>query len=117
MGVSVKLNWYGDQVTNEVKQAAAEGLLLGAEYLLEEANRVVPHDQGTLQRSGEASVDEENLVAADSYDTPYAVRVYEHPNYKFQNGRIGKWLEVTYNKYGKTALKIVADTIARRMRG
>lgn len=117
MGVGVKLNWYGDQVTSEVKQAAAEGLLLGVEYLLEESNRVVPLDQGPLERSGEASVDEENLIAADSYDTPYAVRVHEHPEYKFQNGRIGKWLEVTFNKYGKTAFKIVADTIAGRLRG
>jgi len=28
-----------------------------------------------------------------SYDTPYAARLHEHPEYNFQNGRQGKYLE------------------------
>ncbi|MCE5322143.1 minor capsid protein [bacterium] len=117
MGVSVKLNWYGDQVTREVKEAAAEGLLLGAEYLLEESNRVVPHNEGTLQRSGETSVDDEKLEANVSYDTPYAARLHEHPEYKFQNGRIGKWLEVTLKKCESEVAKIIAGPIKRVLGG
>ncbi len=51
----------------------------------------VPHDEGTLQNSG---VVEE--VAGDvviSYHAPYAARLHEHPEYTFQKGRKGKYLE------------------------
>lgn len=53
----------------------------------------VPHDIGTLQNSG--AVDEG--LTPDSriigYHTPYAARLHEHPEYHFQRGRKGKYLE------------------------
>jgi hypothetical protein len=52
----------------------------------------VPHDEGTLQNSGTV----EDLPNGDiiiGYHTPYAARMHEHPEYRFQKGRKGKYLE------------------------
>jgi hypothetical protein len=67
---------------------------------LQESNKIVPHDEGTLERSGntDVHVSTKGVDASVYYDTPYAVRLHEHPEYTFQNGRQGKWLESTIEK-------------------
>jgi hypothetical protein len=96
----------------EVKQASMKALSDGAEYLLQEANKGVPIKEGHLQRSGIVSMDQTKPVANISYDTPYAVRLHEHPNYNFHNGRRGKWLELTVQEKGAK----VKDFIAKRLK-
>lgn len=51
----------------------------------------VPHDEGTLQNSG--TVEEVNGDVVIGYHTKYAARLHEHPEYRFQKGRKGKYLE------------------------
>lgn len=51
----------------------------------------VPHDTGNLQNSG--TVEEVNGNVIVGYHTPYAARMHEHPEYHFQKGRKGKYLE------------------------
>lgn len=51
----------------------------------------VPHDKGTLQNSGLVEEVDGNVVVG--YHTPYAARLHEHPEYRFQKGRKGKYLE------------------------
>lgn len=51
----------------------------------------VPHDEGTLQNSG--TVEEINGEVVVGYHTKYAARLHEHPEYRFQKGRKGKYLE------------------------
>lgn len=56
----------------------------------------VPHDEGTLQNSGTV----ETLPNGDivlGYHTPYAARLHEHPEYHFQKGRKGKYIEDPIN--------------------
>ncbi len=51
----------------------------------------VPHDEGTLQNSGTVEV----MPGGDiilGYHTPYAARLHEHPEYRFQRGRKGKYI-------------------------
>lgn len=52
----------------------------------------VPHDKGMLQGSGhtEPSSGSSYLVG---YNKVYASRLHEHPEYRFQKGRKGKYLE------------------------
>lgn len=109
--MSGRIVWRGRQVSAQVRRAAAEGLFDAAEFLLEEANRTVPFAEGTLARSGTPSVDAGSLTAAVSYDTPYARRQHEHPEYRFQGGRRGKWLEKTLAEVGDQARQYVADRI------
>lgn len=51
----------------------------------------VPHDKGTLQNSGNVEQIGDDVVVG--YHMPYAARLHEHPEYKFQKGRKGKYLE------------------------
>jgi len=54
--------------------------------------REVPHDEGILQASGR--VDKDNPDYSEvGFHTPYAARLHEHPEYHFQKGRKGKYLE------------------------
>lgn len=51
----------------------------------------VPHDIGTLQDSGVSQPVGDHVEVG--YHTPYAARMHEHPEYHFQKGRKGKYLE------------------------
>lgn len=84
-----------------VRKAAAQGLTDGAEHLLEESNRIAPIEEGTLIRSGVASVDEQQLRAAVSYDTPYAVRQHEDTRLRHDSGRQAKFLEASAKRRAK----------------
>lgn len=54
---------------------------------------------------------EDGLVAAVFYNTPYAVRLHEHEEYNFQEGRRGKWLENALFREASTVKRIIADSL------
>ncbi|WP_347242883.1 hypothetical protein [Thermogutta sp.] len=93
--LSVRALWHGDKIQQKVNTGAPDVVWQASEHILEEANRTVPLDTGALMRSGRTHVDPASLTAYISYNTPYAVRVHEHPEWHFQGGRRGKWLELT----------------------
>lgn len=82
----------------ELEQRIIAGENLGAEFLLAEAVDRSPWDEGTLAGSGAVeratSAQEGSAV---SFDTPYAPRLHEHPEYNFSTdsnpNAQGKWLE------------------------
>lgn len=80
-------------VLAKIRKAAARAVRDGAEFLLEDANRTAPIEEGTLIRSGQVSVD--GLTASVSYDTPYAARQHEDTRLRHDEGRRAKWLELT----------------------
>ncbi|MDN5687009.1 MAG: minor capsid protein [Brachybacterium sp.] len=94
-----------------VEGAAQRGLALAAEYVLQQANQAVPIEEGTLQRSGRASVDDDGLRAAVSYDTPYAVAVHEDLTARHDEGRTAKWLEQAMNDSADQVGQIIAQAI------
>lgn len=51
----------------------------------------VPHDKGMLQNSGTVENDGDGAIVG--YNKVYAARLHEHPEYHFQKGRKGKYLE------------------------
>lgn len=100
-----------DTPTSRVEGAAERGLALAAEHILTESRRVVPIEEGTLERSGATSVDGNR--AAISYDTPYAVRQHEELGYRHDDGRQAKYLEEPMLAERDTAMAIVAEQIRR----
>jgi hypothetical protein len=62
-----------------------------ASEVLRLSQREVPHNVGTLQNSG--AIEDENDYEIVGYNTVYAARLHEHPEYRFKNGRKGKYLE------------------------
>lgn len=77
---------------------AAEGKDIAQEEAADELLRLsqaeVPHDKGMLQDSGHTERDgEDMLVGYGGMAAPYAAKLHEHPDYRFQKGRKGKYLE------------------------
>ncbi|HEY3683468.1 MAG TPA: hypothetical protein VGL93_10535 [Streptosporangiaceae bacterium] len=72
---------------------AIAGLIDATELLLGESRKRVPIEEGTLERSGQASVDEGSLVGAVSYGTPYGVYQHERLDLRHDQGRTAKYLE------------------------
>jgi hypothetical protein len=95
----------------ETHAAAVRGLTKAAEHLLQVAKTLVPIEEGTLERSGVASVDETTLRAAVSFDTVYAVNQHESMDFRHDNGRIAKYLEVAMLTEGYTLEEILANEI------
>lgn len=102
------LDWDGEEVFEVTGAATAEGLTLAAEYLLAKAKEVVPLEEATLERSGVASVDEEELEAAVSFDTPYAARQHEELTWRHAPGRKAKYLEETAVEERETIAELIA---------
>lgn len=68
-----------------------------AEEVLRLSQLEVPHDEGTLAGTGTVTDNYEGDVAV-GYNTPYAARLHEHPEYNFQKGRKGKYLTDPINR-------------------
>jgi len=87
----IRVTWRGAIVQKLVEEAAADGAKVAALRLLDDAQQRVPLDDGTLRDSAAVTTDGDTAVV--SYDTPYAVRLHESPQYDFQGQGEGKWLE------------------------
>lgn len=89
-----------NQNIKKLEQAQKRALMMTGEALKTEVinMQVVPKDTGELERSG--FIDEsklERLVISLVFDTPYARRLYWHPEYNFRQdinpNAQGMWLE------------------------
>lgn len=97
--MSIRVSWRGQAVSRDVERKGEKALRLAAEYLLEESNRTVPIEEGTLGRSG--GTDAQGLEATVFYDTKYARRQHEETRYAHDPGRRAKWLELTLREQTK----------------
>ena len=79
-----------------IKQGVPRALMDVAVEVLRLSQFEVPHDEATLQNSGTVEVVSDNVILG--YHTPYAARLHEHPEYRFQRGRKGKYLEDPINR-------------------
>lgn len=116
MARNFRLRLQGDLAARQMREAAARGLYLGSEHVLQLSNEVVPLDESELQRSGTASVDPPSLTGMVSYDTPYAVIQHERLDYRHAPGRTAKYLENSLNAGRQAVAAIVAAEMRRAMR-
>lgn len=75
----------------KLPKAAQQGIHDVATEILRLSGFEVPHDTGLLQSSG--AVDDRKDESIVGYNKVYAARLHEHPEYRFQKGRKGKYLE------------------------
>ncbi len=113
MPQDVEITWNGVKATAAVRAAAVRGLRMSAEFLLGEAVKLVPLDEGTLQHSGRATVDAEAMEGIVSFDTPYAVIQHEDETLFHANGRQAKYLEEPWMYNGLKFMDIIAEQIRR----
>lgn len=112
-----KYKWLGDKVKKEVAKQAGQALFKGSTHILNEANRIAPHDEGILTQTAGVEVDEKKLVAHIFYTQKYAPRLHENPQFNFGKGREGKWLEKTMLNQHEKVLKFMADEIKKAFKG
>jgi hypothetical protein len=120
--MTLHMKWYGDKAQALARKGAARGLQLGAEHVLEEANRIVPIDESTLLKSGHAwppsqvgHVGGAGLQAAVTYDTPYAVRQHEELTWRHDAGRQAKYLEQPINTEKPAVETLIAREVKREL--
>lgn len=114
--MSSEIRWYGDRVEEKVLRAAVNALTLTGEVLLTESNRTVPWEEGTLERSGSVDVDKGEMVAAVSYDTPYARMQHEETSFSHRSGRRAKWLKDTLEEQKDRLLSFLRDELKKGFR-
>lgn len=80
-----------------------------ADEVLRLSSREVPHDTGELQNSAEVEQGFDEVTVG--YNKVYAARLHEHPEYNFQKGRKGKYLEDPI----KNNLRVFREYIVKSM--
>ncbi|MFC8432256.1 minor capsid protein [Streptomyces sp. NPDC057253] len=101
--------------TSRGRRLQSEGLRRGLEHVLAESRKIVPLEEGTLERSGRVDVD--GLDGAVSYDTVYARRQHEELTWKHLPGRTAKYLEIPMNRERDVVLQLMATPLRRWLRG
>lgn len=79
------------EVIERTRWGAKRGLRKAGDRVVEGASRSVPYELGELSNS--ATVDADENFAVISYDTVYAARMHENPQFNFQGGREAGWLD------------------------
>jgi hypothetical protein len=101
--------------TSRGQRLAEEGLQRGLEHVLGEARKLVPLEEGTLERSGRVVRD--GLNGAITFDTVYARRQHEELTWKHLPGRQAKYLEQPMNTERDVVLRLMAVPLRRWLRG
>lgn len=112
-----RVTWRGREIAEELRGAGVRGLRKAGEHLLGESRALAPLEEGTLERSGTVTVDEQELTATVSYDTPYAVRQHEDMTYQHAPGRQAKYLEQPMNSERDVMQALIATELRRAVRG
>jgi len=105
--------WHVAEALHKVREGGEDGLEEAAQGLLERANLHVPRLTGHLQDTGRAEADGEE--AAVSYDTVYAARLHEHPEYNFRGQGRGKWLQLAAEEEPRPILEDIADGLRKKL--
>ena len=80
-----------DKLTPEILAASNKAEDLVADEVLRLSQHEVPKDKGYLEGTGVSDRDKQGAFVG--YNTPYAARLHEHPEFNFKKGRKGKYLE------------------------
>jgi hypothetical protein len=115
--------------------AANHAMVENTESLLGKSMRIVPHDEGMLEGSGSARVqnqevahgmDDGQLIQTGvappvlpgaiitgevSYNKPYAARQHEELSYQHKEGRQAKYLETPLKEFNKKFAQNIADAV------
>ena len=96
--VNIKLN---NANINKLIEAHSRALEMTGEAVLSDikTSQVVPKETGTLEDSGFVDLSEiKEAIVRIVFDTPYARRLYWHPEYNFRHDKNpnaqGKWMEI-----------------------
>ena len=118
----VKITLYPDKIKklHEISQKAFE--LMVKEVLSDIRNsQVVPKNTGELERSGFPDIDVQKMVAKIVFDTPYARRLYWHPEYNYRQDKNqyagGLWMQTYIDGEKKNFVKETYSKFLKQLGG
>lgn len=118
----VKITLYPDKIKklHEISQKAFE--LTVKEVLSDIRNsQVVPKNTGELERSGYPEIDVQKMVAKIVFDTPYARRLYWHPEYNYRQDKNpyagGLWMQTYIDGEKKNFVKETYSKFLKQLGG
>lgn len=124
-----------DLYDQKAVDAATYAMVENTEALLGKSMRIVPHDEGMLEGSGSAKVQNQEvahgtddghmvqtgnkpdvspgtvIVGTVSYNKPYALRQHEELSYRHKEGRQAKYLESPLKEFVREFAKNIADAV------
>jgi len=138
----MSFKWYGKKVKKQNREAGNKALWKYTEAVLTQANTKVPHDEGTLERSG--IVSQAKLPNAQSifnqansgdvpttkfdfakgemrfyisYNTPYAINLHESPagEFNFRDKGENKWLEKAAKEMSNKMESFIGKEMKKRL--
>lgn len=95
-GITIDTKDFDEKIGGVIKgmnDRARKGILDVSYEIIRLSSFEVPHDTGLLAGSGKVepgNLADEQIVG---YNKTYAAHLHEHPEYRFQKGRKGKYLE------------------------
>ena len=108
--------WNEQLVLQIAKAAAMSALRDGAEAILTESHTEIPHDSGTMQRSGTVTEAPSENAVYISFNTPYAVKQHEDLTLRHSAGRKAKYLEDPFNRNTDRVLRLAQTRVSRALR-
>lgn len=99
--------WRGGIASVKIGDEGHKAVLKAAKRLLEKSNSRTPYEYGALV--GSSGIRTYKGVVYIFYDRPYAVRLHENPQFNFQGGRRGKWLEATLKEHVRDFVRWVGE--------
>lgn len=93
-----------------IEQKAYTAVNNVADEVLRLSQFEVPHDKGLLQNSGHVEPSGE-LAAIVGYNKVYAARLHENPQFNFQKGRKGKYLEDPIKNNLRTLKQFIINSV------
>lgn len=96
MNDDVKVEWFGEQILDDVRQGANDALLDIAKGVISDSVQIVPRHTHELANSAYADVDRSTSVAIAGYDVPRDVKTikqHEDLTYRHPPGESAKFLE------------------------
>jgi hypothetical protein len=115
--MSYKVKFKGEQAIARKNEGVSIALYKGISHILNEANKIAPKDEGILIQTSDVDVDPTSESAHAFYTQKYAPRLHENPQYNFQGGRKGKWLETVMLRDGERVRDMMAEEIRNVLGG
>jgi hypothetical protein len=112
MGIRYDFDLHFAELDARVDAAVPDALMMGAEHIGEKSAPLVPLEEGTLLRSWQVDVSEDE--AEMSYNTPYARYQHEVLSLRHPHGQ-AKFLEQPMLTDGPQAVEIVGEQIRRAL--
>ena len=99
-----------NRLRGTIHQRANSAVNNVADEVLRLSQFEVPHDKGLLQNSGHVEPGGD-LAAIVGYNKVYAARLHENPQFNFQGGRKGKYLEDPIKKNLRVLKQFIVNSV------